>query len=105
MSVYVIAQLSFIDREAYRRYQKKFMGVMNLYKGRLLAADEAPRVLEGTWDREKVVLMWFPDEAAMREWGESPEYQGILRDRKAGATATVLLVKGISEDVNLRAKI
>ena len=40
------------------------MGVMSRYKGRLLAADEHPTVVEGAWDRDKVVLLWFPDEAA-----------------------------------------
>jgi uncharacterized protein (DUF1330 family) len=95
MTVYVIAQLSFTDRAAYTRYQERFMDVMSRYKGRLLAADEAPKVLEGVWERDKVVLMSFPDEAAFREWGGSPEYQAILKDRKAGAEAVVLLARGL----------
>jgi uncharacterized protein (DUF1330 family) len=95
MTVYVIAQLSFTDRAAYMRYQERFMDVLSRYKGRLLAADEAPKVLEGVWERDKVVLMSFPDEAAFREWGGSPEYQAILEDRKAGAAAVVLLARGI----------
>ncbi|HLJ26652.1 MAG TPA: DUF1330 domain-containing protein [Candidatus Angelobacter sp.] len=95
MPVYAIAQLSISDRTAYKRYQDKFMGVMNRYKGRVLAADENPTVVEGSWDREKVVLLSFPDEAAFREWSESADYQEIARDRKAGSTAVVLLVKGL----------
>jgi len=95
MSVYVIAQLSITDRAAYRRYQERFMGVLGRFQGRLLAADESPLVVEGTWDRDKVVLLSFPGEAAYREWAESPDYQEIAKDRKAGSTAVVLLVKGI----------
>ena len=95
MTVYAIAQLSITDREVYNRYQAKFMGVMGRYKGRVLAADEKPQVVEGVWDREKVVLLSFPDEAAFREWVESPEYLEIAKDRKAGSEAVVLLVKGI----------
>jgi len=95
MAIYVIAQLRFTDRPAYDRYQARFMGVFARYKGRLLAADEQPRVMEGSWDREKVVLLSFPDEAAYREWSESPGYQEISKDRKAGADAVVLLVKGL----------
>jgi uncharacterized protein (DUF1330 family) len=93
--VYAIAQLTISDRTAYNRYQARFMGVMSKYKGRVLAADEHPQVVEGAWDREKVVLLSFPDEAAFREWAESPEYREIAKDRKAGADAVVLLVKGI----------
>jgi len=72
------------------------MSVFQRYKGRLLAADESPRVLEGHWDREKVVLMSFPDEAAFFQWAESPDYQEIAKDRYAGATTVSLLVKGIA---------
>lgn len=95
MTVYVIAQLSFTDRAAYGRYQERFMSVMRRHAGRLLAADENPKVIEGSWDRDKVVLMSFPDEAAYREWAESPDYQEIAKDRKAGAAAVALLVRGI----------
>jgi len=96
MPVYAIAQLTIHDRATYQRYQERFMSVFQRYKGRLLAADESPRVLEGHWDREKVVLMSFPDEAAFFQWAESPDYQEIAKDRYAGATTVSLLVKGIA---------
>jgi uncharacterized protein (DUF1330 family) len=95
MSVYAIAQLKITDRAAYDRYQAKFMGVMKRYQGRVLAADESPKVIEGNWDRDKVVVLSFSDEEAFREWAESPEYREISKDRKAGSEAIVLLVKGI----------
>jgi uncharacterized protein (DUF1330 family) len=95
MTVYVIVQLKMIDRAAYDRYQARFFDVFKKFQGRLLSAEESPDVLEGNWDRDKVVLMSFPDEAAYRAWSDSPEYQEISKDRKAGATATVLLAKGL----------
>ena len=66
--------------------------------GTLLAADEAPRVVEGQWGRDKVVLMAFPDELAFREWAESPDYQRISEDRRAGADTVVLLVAALSRN-------
>jgi len=97
MSVYAIAQLKITDRATYNRYVGKFMDVMKLFHGRVLAADEKPQVIEGEWDRDKVVLLSFPDEKAFRKWAESPEYQEIAKDRKAGSDAVVLLVKGIEK--------
>jgi uncharacterized protein (DUF1330 family) len=96
MSVYVIVQLKMIDRAAYDRYQARFFDVFRKFGGRLLAADENPKVLEGSWDRDKLVLMSFPDEAAFRAWADSPEYLEISRDRKAGAEGVVLLAKGFT---------
>ena len=94
MTVYVIAQLKMTDRAAYDRYQAQFFDVFRKFSGRLLSADESPVVLEGAWDRDKLVLMSFPDEAGLRAWADSPEYLEILKDRKAGAQAVVLLAKG-----------
>ena len=96
MSVYALAQLRIHDAERYGRYMSRFLPVLEQYNGVLLAADEAPRVLEGQWwDRNKVVLMEFADAAAFRAWATSPEYTEIAEDRKAGAEAVVLLIKGL----------
>ncbi len=63
---------------------------------KVLVADEHPVVLEGEWPRDKVVIMEFPDDAAAQEFQNSPEYQEISLDRKAGADAIVLTVRGLS---------
>jgi uncharacterized protein (DUF1330 family) len=47
LTVYVVAQLRIHDRERYDAYAAGFMPVLIRYGGRLLAADEAPTVLEG----------------------------------------------------------
>ncbi len=96
MTVYAIAQLKMTDRAAYDRYQAKFFDVFRRFDGRLLAADEHPLQIEGTWPFDKLVMMSFPDEAAFRAFSDSPDYLEIARDRKAGAVATVLLVKGFA---------
>ncbi|WP_280251519.1 DUF1330 domain-containing protein [Nocardia abscessus] len=95
MTVYVIAQLKFTDRTAYDRYQAQFLDIFLRYSGTLLAADESPQTVEGVTDREKVVLMSFPDEPSFRAWSESPEYQEISKDRHAGADTVSLLVRGL----------
>ena len=94
MSVYIIAQLKFTRRELYNRYQSRFADVFRKFRGKLLVADEHPVVVEGSWERDKVVIMEFPDEAAAQEFQTSPEYQEIAVDRKAGADAVVLTVRG-----------
>jgi uncharacterized protein (DUF1330 family) len=96
MTVYVVAQLAFTDRDAYDRYQARFMGVFKGFGGRLLAADEHPTVIEGAWDQNKVVLLSFPDAAAFRRFSDSAQYQEIAKDRRAGADTVLLLVQGIS---------
>ena len=79
MTVYVIVQLKMTDRAAYDRYQARFFDVFKKFSGRLLSADEKPAVLEGAWDRDKLVLMSFPDEAAFRAWSELAGISGNLQ--------------------------
>ena len=95
MTVYALAQLTITDRESYSRYQARFMDVLRRFHGRLLAADENPLVEEGEWAHDKVVLLEFPDTEAFRLWADSPDYQDIAVDRRAGAHGPVLLVHGI----------
>ena len=100
MTVYALAQLRIHDAARYGRYMDAFVArfaeVFGQFGGKLLAADTEPRVLEGEWwDRNKIVLMEFPDDAAFAAWATSPEYNEIAVDRVAGAEAVVLLIKGL----------
>ncbi len=96
MPVYTIAQLKFTHIDAYRRYQKAFPAVFARFNAKVLVADEAPRVLEGDWPRDKVVILEFPDEAEAIRFQSSPEYEAIAKDRKAGADAVVIVAKGFA---------
>jgi uncharacterized protein (DUF1330 family) len=96
MTVYAIVQLKFTDRAAYDRYQARFFEVFRKFAGRLLSADDNPAIVEGAWDRDRLVLMSFPDADAFHAWANSPEYLEISKDRKAGAQAVVLLAKGFN---------
>jgi uncharacterized protein (DUF1330 family) len=96
MTAYVIAQISIHDRARYEKYVAGFMPILIKYGGRLLAADEAPEIVQGTWDRDKVIVMAFADAASAHGWMSSDEYQEISKDRIAATTGTVLLVHGIA---------
>jgi uncharacterized protein (DUF1330 family) len=96
VTVYAIAQLSIHDRVRYDGYMAAFMPVFAKYGGRLLAADEHPRLVEGQWSGDKVVLMEFPDREAFTAWAGSPEYQEISKDRVAAAECVVLVVRGLA---------
>ena len=95
MTVYVVGQLKFTDRAAYERYAARFRGVLKQFGGRLLAADEQPEIIEGRWDRDKIVLLSFSNATAFRGFFESAQYREIAKDRRAGADTLLLLVHGI----------
>ena len=93
--VYVVVQLSIHDRERYDRYVARFLPTIAAHGGRVLAADDAPEVLEGEWDRDRVVLLAFDDRDAFTAWAGSPEYKEIAVDRIAATDGPILLVQGL----------
>lgn len=97
MTVYAVAQLTIRDRTRYERYVARFFEVFRRYGGRVLAADEAPAVLEGEWEHDKVVLLAFETESALTAWAESEDYRAISADRMGATSGPVLLVHGIDE--------
>jgi uncharacterized protein (DUF1330 family) len=97
MSVYAVGLISIHDRQRYERYRRRFMDVLLPFGGRLLAADERPRLIRGAFARDKVILIEFDDDQAFHRWFESPEYRSIALDREAAATGEILLVNGVGE--------
>ena len=95
MTVYALAQLTIHDRPSYARYVARFADTLPPFGARLLAADEAPLVLEGEWKRDKAVLVEFPDEEAMRGWASSPAYREIVGDRVSATEGPILLIHGV----------
>ncbi|CAK9042073.1 UPF0051 protein slr0074 [Durusdinium trenchii] len=95
MSIYLTVQVKIKDRDAYDRYAAAFMDVFVKFKGKMLAADFNPKVVDGEWDMDRLVLMSFPDEESLMAWITSKEYQAISADRKAGADTIALMAQGI----------
>ena len=94
MSCYFVAQIDITDRSLYQQYLDGFDQVFRQYAGTVVAVDDAPEVLEGVWDRTRIVLIRFPDEAALKRWYGSEAYQALARYRQQASRADVLLVHG-----------
>ncbi len=94
MTVYAVALITIDDRITYKRYQRNFGAVFDKFQGKVLAMRDKPRVVEGEWEGDKVIIMAFPDEAAFEAWRLSPEYAEIAGDRFSSTTGPVLLVDG-----------
>ena len=91
----MIVQLKIHDRPRYDKYAEALVPVLHQYGGEALVADDQPRVLEGEWDGDRVVMLRFADRDAIRTWATSPEYQAIVGDRHAGSNAVITLVHGL----------
>lgn len=94
MSSFFIALIDIHDQSGYQRYLDGFDEVFEKYRGRVVAVEDQPRVLEGRWPSKRTVLIEFPSESELRRWYDSPEYQRLARHRHEAATASIAIVTG-----------
>lgn len=94
MSAYFIARITIHDPSGYERYLEGFDAAFAGRGGEVLAVDDVPVLLEGTWPCTRTVLIRFPDLAAARAWYDSPAYQSLARIRHGAADADIVLVEG-----------
>ncbi|MFA4837854.1 MAG: DUF1330 domain-containing protein [Candidatus Neomarinimicrobiota bacterium] len=94
MSAYFITQITIDDPIEYEKYLDGFDDVFSKYRGEVLAVDDEPALLEGDFRHHRVVLIRFQDEAELKRWYDSPEYQQLAKYRHRSARADILLVHG-----------
>jgi uncharacterized protein (DUF1330 family) len=95
MPVYIINNMTIHDRDEYMTYVRGFMAVFRKYDGTVLAVQDAPAPIEGSWPYDRTVLISFPSREAVDRWVGSPEYEEIARHRKAGTTSNVVILDGL----------
>lgn len=95
MAAYVIVQLEVIDPALYAEYGKGVVATIEAYGGRFLVRGGAVDVFEGDFVPKRVVVLEFPDAAAMKRWYHSPEYAPLLAMRKRAARGSLYLVAGV----------
>ena len=66
--------------------------VFSCFRDKYLAVDTNPVVLKGEWNHGRMVLIEFPDQAALKSI--SPEYRSIKKHRLNGAKCDTVLVRG-----------
>ena len=94
MSVYLIADLTIRDRDAFAAYVKVAGPLIEKFGGRVVARSDAATALEGVPPNHFVVIQFESMDAAKRFY-HSEEYREPLRRRLGGiATGRVFLVEG-----------
>ena len=95
MKHYFVAQIKINANDEYEKYLENFDGIFSKYKGKYLAIDESPTLLEGTWDYTKSVLVEFNTKDEFEAWYYSDDYQQILKFRLRAAKCDSILLKGL----------
>lgn len=94
MSYYFVVNIRIKDELEYQNYLDKVDEVFSKFNGKYLAADDNPKIIEGSWDYTRAVLIEFPTKQDFEKWYYSIEYQEILKHRLKASDCDGILVKG-----------
>jgi uncharacterized protein (DUF1330 family) len=97
MAAYIIAEHTITDPAKFEEYRTKVGSLIAKYSGRYITKPGSHAVLEkenAVWLPERVVIIEFPDMAALKAWYHSPEYQPLIALRQAAAKDMLITLEG-----------
>lgn len=98
MPAYVIATVRVNDPETYKKYTALTPAIVAKHGGRFLVRGGPVEMLEGTPFKDRLVVLEFPSDEAIRTFYASSEYQEAAVFRKASSKAVFMLAHGVSGD-------
>jgi uncharacterized protein (DUF1330 family) len=94
MKYYFVANIRIHNEEEYRIYLDSVDEVFSGYRGKYLAVDDNPVVLEGNWEYTKSVIIEFDSRKDFEDWYYSEKYQDLLVHRLSASVCDSILVEG-----------
>ena len=95
MTAYAMAHVHSVDfGPDIVEYLERIDATLDPFGGRFLVHGGTVEPLEGAFAGQ-LILIEFPDEAAVRAWYDSPAYQEILPLRTRHMQADVMIVHGV----------
>jgi len=94
MPAYLIADVEVHDPDVYAEYRRRVLPLVQSHGGRFIVRGGAHETLEGTWRPARVVVIEFPDMAALKAWYGSPEYTQLIALRQGVSGGSLIAVEG-----------
>ena len=94
MAAYLIANLRVKDPARFAEYREQVTPMIERFGGRYLIRGGAVTAVEGDPGLQRVVVLEFPDMAALRRFYDSPDYAPLIALRQSAADGDVAIVEG-----------
>jgi len=95
MKAYLVGDLHVENPERYSEYRAQVLATIEKYGGRFLVRGGEVKPLEGDWKPHRIVVIEFPDMAALEAWYESNEYAPLIKLRQSASKGSLLAVQGV----------
>ena len=95
MPAYIIADEEITDPDAFDDYKRQVLPLIERHGGRFLSRGGTATALETGrgWTPGRMVIIEFPDMAALRAWYDDPDYAPVLAIRLRAAKSTLVALE------------
>jgi uncharacterized protein (DUF1330 family) len=94
MACYLVVNARITDPEGLAAYSAAAGGTLAGHTIKPIVISNEAEALEGTPAGERVVILEFPDRAALRAWYDSDAYQAVIGLRHASTEGFAVIVDG-----------
>jgi uncharacterized protein (DUF1330 family) len=94
MTAYLIADVDVSDPDVYAEYRRQVLPLVTRHGGRFIVRGGVHETLEGEWQPKRLVVIEFPDMAALKAWYGSLEYTRLIALRQGASRGSLVAVEG-----------
>jgi uncharacterized protein (DUF1330 family) len=94
VAAYMIVEVETTDEALMAEYRKHTPGLVAKFGGKFIVRGGATKTLEGGWSPPRLVVLEFPDMAAVERFYHSPEYKPVLEMRLRAGKSKAILADG-----------
>ena len=97
MAAYLVVEHIITDAAKFEEYRVKVGPLIAKHGGRYITKPGSQEVLEkdnAVWQPQRVVIVEFPDMAALQAWYQSSEYAPLIEIRRQSAKDMLITLDG-----------
>jgi uncharacterized protein (DUF1330 family) len=92
---YLIGDVTAKDPMAYERYRNEVSELIARHRGEYLVRGGEIEVVAGDWRPNRLIILKFPDKAAVRAYLNDPVFHKLSELRQQALTSQVVMVEGV----------
>lgn len=92
---FIVDQLEVTDPETMKTYGAGVGETVKNAGGKMIVRGGDFTVVEGDYQPRRLIIIEFPDMAALKGWYDDPAYEALKRMRLASSRANAVMVDGV----------
>jgi len=95
MPAYLIGDVAVKDPTAYEQYRKEIGGLIARHRGEYVVRGGEIEVVVGDWRPNRLIILRFPDRAAVRAYLDDPVFHKLGELRQRAIKSQIVMVEGV----------